>query len=104
MPRNKYTTEERIDALEKKLLTLYNRFYASNIRADRRNLYRRQTELMKRWVEKMDGLPMRKLAWLATRLENGRHIMTLDNRERSLLTAILKGHVKVQKKNGVVLP
>lgn len=82
--------EKRLDSLEKRFLTLYNRFYARSIR--RQELYdRRKVVLLQsiRNLERWRGV-MNRLGKVFSSIEKGRSLITLSPRERTLLNSWLK--------------
>lgn len=86
--------EKRILTLEKKYITLYNRFYAMGMRKDREEAHRRHLNTSKRWTKRFERFSrgqFHQLGRLLGGLKQGKTIMLLDARQKNLLNQKLAG-------------
>jgi hypothetical protein len=89
------TVEKRLAALEKKYMTLYNRFYARAVR--RSETFDRRTVQMSRLADNYENISQifKRLAPVADQIRNdGRILVTLSRPQYQLLHAFLAGRKK----------
>lgn len=89
------TTEKRLAALEKKYLTLYQRFYARSVR--RSVTFEKRTNQMNRLADTYEKINriFKRLSPIADQLRNDKRILvTLSRPQYQLLHAFLAGRKK----------
>jgi hypothetical protein len=106
MTKQPYGLEQRLNALEKRYQTIYQRFYVNFVRQDRdhQHAIMERNMRVRRLLDRMDHNEQGLLAIfrLLENLKRGRHLVTLDNREYCLLKAILIRRTPFRARKGAV--